>query len=188
MGKYIFEAFPDNPELPDAEEVQNINASLEQVLATKKPHYMSVQRYDVPDAHNPGMFIIRYWDPSHTPVLDEHNEIQYIIQLANNVTQQILTQRALSASQVQEKQMLVRVKELNEELEASNEEITASNGELKQTQETLKLLNEDLEERIFIRTQELEAANEEMAASNEELQNSNLALIEARQKLEITVG
>jgi len=187
VGKHIFEAFPDNPELPDADGVQNINASLQQVLATKKPHYMSIQRYDVPDINNPGMFIPRYWDPSHTPVLDEHNEIQYIIQLATNVTHQVLTQKTLSESQAQEQQMLRQVKELNEELEASNEEISASNEELQQTQESLKHLNEELEDRIFLRTQELEAANEEMATSNEELQSSNKALTEAQQKLETTV-
>ena len=188
VGKHIFEAFPDNPELPDADGVQNINASLQQVLATKKPHYMSVQRYDVPDIHNPGVFIPRYWDPSHTPVLNEDNEIQYIIQLANNVTHQILTQKALSVSRVHEKQMLAQVKELNEELEASNEEIRASNEELQQTQEILKQLNEDLESRIFLRTQELEAASEEMTASNEELQSSNIVLMETQRKLESTVA
>src|ERR1700753_3580753 len=63
-GKHIFEAFPDNPDLPDGDDgVQNINASLQTVLTTKKPDYMRVQRYDVSDIHNPGKFIPRYWDP-----------------------------------------------------------------------------------------------------------------------------
>ncbi|SFT16242.1 hypothetical protein [Mucilaginibacter polytrichastri] len=59
-GKHIFEAFPDNPNLPDADGVRNINASLQEVLRTGKPHYMKVQRYDVPDVANPGQFIQRY--------------------------------------------------------------------------------------------------------------------------------
>jgi hypothetical protein len=77
VGKHIFEAFPDNPNLPDADGVQNINASLQTVLSTKKPDKMRVQRYDVPDIDNPGNFIQRYWDPSHTPVLDSRR--QYIL-------------------------------------------------------------------------------------------------------------
>lgn len=89
-GKHIFEAFPDNPDLPDAGGVQNINASLQEVLRTNKPHHMRIQRYDVPDIDNPGKFIQRYWDPSHTPVFNEEGEIHYIIQLANNVTDKVL--------------------------------------------------------------------------------------------------
>ncbi|WP_025145478.1 hypothetical protein [Pedobacter jeongneungensis] len=40
VGRHIFDAFPDNPELPDAEGVRNINASLQEVLKTKKAHFM----------------------------------------------------------------------------------------------------------------------------------------------------
>lgn len=43
-GKHIFEAFPDNPQLPDADGVQNINASLQSVLRTKKPDRGAGQR------------------------------------------------------------------------------------------------------------------------------------------------
>jgi two-component system sensor histidine kinase VicK len=93
-GKHIFEAFPDNPELPDADGVQNINASLQEVLLTKRPHYMRIQRYDVPDANRPGEFMQRYWDPSHSPVLDQDGNIHYIIQLANNVTEKVLADEA----------------------------------------------------------------------------------------------
>jgi PAS domain-containing protein len=70
VGKHIFEAFPDNPDLPDADGMQNISASLQNVLRTKKPDRMRVQRYDVPDGKNSGKFIQRYWDPMHTPVMD----------------------------------------------------------------------------------------------------------------------
>jgi two-component system sensor histidine kinase VicK len=159
VGKHIFEAFPENPELPNADGVQNINASLQEVLATKKPHYMSIQRYDVPDNNNPGSFIPRYWDPSHTPVLDEHGEIIYIIQLATNVTDQVLTEKELAISQEQKRGMLAQVEELNEELE----------------------------NRILTRTEEMEATNEELTAANEELQKSYESLTEIQQKLELTV-
>ena len=98
VGQFIFDAFPDNPDFPEANGVKNINASLQEVLRTKKPHSMEVQRYDVPDILNPGQFIHRYWNPSHTPVLDENGEISYIIQLANNMTDQVLMEQQLSDS------------------------------------------------------------------------------------------
>ncbi|RYZ49218.1 MAG: PAS domain S-box protein [Sphingobacteriales bacterium] len=102
-GKHIFEAFPDNPELPDADGVQNINASLQEVLRTGKPHKMHIQRYDVPDTQHPGRFITRYWDPRHTPVLTENGEISYIIQLANNVTEQVLADKIRQTLELSER-------------------------------------------------------------------------------------
>lgn len=107
VGKHIFEAFPDNPSLPDADGVENINASLQEVLKTKKPHYMRIQRYDVPDIENPGQFIQRYWDPSHTPVFTPDGEIHYIIQLATNVTERVLANQALAKQMIANKQLEV---------------------------------------------------------------------------------
>ncbi|AMR30381.1 hypothetical protein A0256_02580 [Mucilaginibacter sp. PAMC 26640] len=144
-GKHIFEAFPDNPDLPDADGVQNINASLQEVLRTRKPHFMPIQRYDVPDIANPGKFIARYWDPSHTPVLNEAGQVVYIIQLATNITDQILTKQALAQSRS-------RLTEAYEEVQVLNEELTASNEELMRTQEGLNDLNNELEQRIVTRT------------------------------------
>jgi len=190
-GKHIFEAFPDNPDLPDGDDgVQNINASLQTVLRTKKPDYMRVQRHDVPDINNPGKFIPRYWDPSHTPVLDEHVEISYIIQLANNVTDKILTEGALLKSQLEQIETM-------EQMKALNEELLLTNNELRETQHNLSLLNAQLEERVAKRTLELaesenkiqqsyneqQMLNEELAASNEEYEATNEELAATNNEL-----
>ena len=199
IGKHIFEAFPDNPDLPDGDDgVQNINASLQTVLRTKKPDYMRVQRYDVPDINNPGKFIPRYWDPSHTPVLDENGEISYIIQLANNVTDKILAEHALVKSQLEQVETM-------EQMKALNAELLKANIELRETKQDLSLLNSQLEERVARRTQELieselkikesysdqqalneelAATNEEYAAINEELATTNEELTEIQQQLQ----
>jgi PAS domain-containing protein len=118
VGKHIFEAFPDNPEYPEADGVQNINASLQEVLRTKKIHYMEVQRYDVPLLGQPGKFMIRYWSPSHTPVLDENGEIQYIIQLADNVTEIMQTKLELQNT--------------HEELQVAHQQLLELNGQLEE--------------------------------------------------------
>jgi PAS domain S-box-containing protein len=116
-GKHIFEAFPDNPDLPDADGMKNINSSLQEVLRTKKPHYMNIQRYDVPNLQYPGKFITKYWEPSHTPVLDAAGEIDYIIQHANNITEKVLRLSELAESRKLELNALKKIELLNLELD-----------------------------------------------------------------------
>jgi PAS domain S-box-containing protein len=177
-GKYIFDAFPDNPNTPDGNDgMQQIEASLQTVLRTKAPHQMQVLRYDIPDIGQPGRFIPRYWEPSHTPVLDEHGNILYIIQLANNVTEKILTARALIKSQADQIETIGQIQGLNAEL------LTA-NIELRDTQQNLSLLNSQLEDRVAKRTLELHTANEEQAATNEELTAANEELTKIQGLLE----
>jgi PAS domain S-box-containing protein len=108
-GKHIFEAFPDNPDLPVADGMQNINDSLQKVLRTKKPDHMRIQRYDVPDVKNPGEFIQRYWDPSHTPVLKEDGSIHYIIQVATNVTEKVLAEKAMKRQMAAEEKLKANI-------------------------------------------------------------------------------
>jgi PAS domain S-box-containing protein len=162
LNKHIFEAFPDNPDHPEADGSQNINASLQEVLKTKRPHYMRIQRYDVPDVTSPGKFIQRYWDPSHTPILDEQGEIQYIIQLATNVTDMVLAESALAQSTKD-------LRTLNDKLDDANEEIKTAHDELLSTVEALKLFNQNLESNVAYRTRELEIATKKVEKAEMQL-------------------
>ena len=47
LGRHLFEVFPDNPEDTEASGTRNLRASLQRVLATKKPDAMAVQKYDI---------------------------------------------------------------------------------------------------------------------------------------------
>ncbi|WP_022826298.1 PAS domain-containing sensor histidine kinase [Hymenobacter norwichensis] len=102
VGQHIFDAFPDNPETPEANAVANVRASLEQVLATKQPHEMAPQHYDVPDPARPGRFVERHWQPRHTPVLDAQGQVQFILQSVQDITARRLAERQLYESQVSE--------------------------------------------------------------------------------------
>ena len=102
VGQYLFAAFPDNPDTPEANGEANIRASLEQVLATKQPHEMAPQHYDVPDPAHPGRFIERHWLPRHTPVLDAAGQVQFIIQSVQDITATRVAERQLRESQVSE--------------------------------------------------------------------------------------
>ncbi len=89
VGKYVFDAFPENPDVPDANAVTNLRASLQQVLLSRQMHQMPLQHYDVPrPTHLGGGFETRYWLPRNTPVLDAKGQVEYIIHQVANVTDQ----------------------------------------------------------------------------------------------------
>ena len=70
LGRWLFEAFPDNPADPEATGTRNLRASLERVLRYKVTDEMAVQKYDIrkPEAEGGG-FEERYWSPVNTPTL-----------------------------------------------------------------------------------------------------------------------
>jgi PAS domain S-box-containing protein len=88
VGRGLFEIFPDNPEDPNADGVRNLYASLQRVMASKRPDRMAVQKYDIrrPEQEGGG-FEERYWSPLNSPVLDERGEVSYIIHWVEDVTE-----------------------------------------------------------------------------------------------------
>jgi signal transduction histidine kinase len=107
IGRYLFDAFPDNPAAPHANAVRNWRASLERVIATGQPHQMALQHYDVLDSDRPGHFVERHWKPLNTPVFDDQGQLRYIIHSSVNVTEEVLSRRALRISQDREHDALV---------------------------------------------------------------------------------
>ena len=84
VGRNLFEVFPDNPGDPMADGVSNLQKSLGLVLQNKVPHKMDGQKYDI--RRMDGTFEERYWSPLNTPVLNELNEVSYIIHRVEDVT------------------------------------------------------------------------------------------------------
>lgn len=84
FGRGLFEVFPDNPDDPNATGVQNLTASLQQVLATRLTHTMLPQRYDVRLAD--GAFEERSWIAVNSPVLDAAGGIDYIVHSVEETT------------------------------------------------------------------------------------------------------
>jgi len=80
----MFEAFPDNPDDPQATGVHNLRASLERVLATRAPDTMPVQKYDIPRPD--GSFEERYWSPLNSPLLAEDGSVRYLMHQVEDVT------------------------------------------------------------------------------------------------------
>ncbi|MFH8772061.1 PP2C family protein-serine/threonine phosphatase [Streptomyces sp. NPDC017958] len=125
LGRYLFDAFPENPADPDAEGVRNLHASLQRVLRSKEPDTMAPQKYDIPVADQPGEFEERWWSAINTPVLGPDGQVKWIIHRGEDVTEFILSHRrpregtAPSNAEAMEVELYARARELrqlNEEL------------------------------------------------------------------------
>lgn len=104
LDRNIFDVFPDNPDDKNADGVLKLRTSLNEVLRTKQPHIMAIQKYDIrkPD----GVFEERYWSPLNTPFFNEKQELVLIIHHAVDVTEQRKTTEKLRAKE-KEYQLLV---------------------------------------------------------------------------------
>ncbi|MDQ3291480.1 MAG: PAS domain-containing protein, partial [Bacteroidota bacterium] len=94
---FILEAFPD----PEISYEQNpVRISLAKAVATKQIDYLDVLRYDLPKPEAEGGGLdVRYWEASHTPVLDEAGEVKYVIQKTTDVTARELAKQAQRESE-----------------------------------------------------------------------------------------
>lgn len=152
LGKNIFEVFPDNPEDPAATGVSNLRRSLEDVVRTKSPSAMAVQRYDIRrPPEEGGGFEVRYWSPLNVPVLNEKNELIYVIHRVEDVTDFINARQAQSeqtkvATALKDKvgQMEAEVYQRAQEIQNAYKKLEKANEELSHREKELRSLYERL--------------------------------------------
>jgi len=140
IDKHLFEVFPDNPDDPYATGVANLKSSLDVVKRTLMPDAMAVQKYDV--KNEDGIFEEKSWSPINVPVLDDNNQLLYIIHRAEDVTDLIEDQKKF------EKQDSL-IQDLKEQLKALDiykraQQIQTSNKTLREEVEKSNLAYEDL--------------------------------------------
>lgn len=93
IGRSLFEAFPANPDEPDGRNgVKNLLASLSQVIASRQAHKIELQKYDIP-VRGSNKFEQKYWAPHNLPVLNENEEIDFIIHAPVDVTRRVLAEQ-----------------------------------------------------------------------------------------------
>jgi serine phosphatase RsbU (regulator of sigma subunit) len=141
IGRYLFDAFPDNPADPDADGVRNLSASLHRVLRTREPDTMAVQKYDIPVAEHPGVFEERWWSPINTPVLGSDGQVAWIIHRVEDVTAFVLSHpeeppagQALTERQAMEAELYARAREL----QLLNEQLRQAHARERQVAVTLQ--------------------------------------------------
>jgi PAS domain S-box-containing protein len=87
VGRYVFEAFPENPDDPDATDISEVKGSLLRALAKGEPDTTAFVRYAVPVSTPDGIkFEERYWSTVHTPVLDDEGRPLLVVQNPVDVT------------------------------------------------------------------------------------------------------
>lgn len=91
VGEKMFDVFPDNPDVPEADGVSNLYDSLRAAAEDRKPHAMAIQRYDIRD--DDGCFVERYWRPLNTPIFDEDGSLVYLLHQVDDVTEEVTARR-----------------------------------------------------------------------------------------------
>lgn len=89
IGRYLFEAFPDNPNDPAATGARNLEASLRRVVAGGERDTMALQRYDVQSPEHPGRWEERFWSPVNAPVLADDGRVVLLVHRVEEVTELI---------------------------------------------------------------------------------------------------
>ena len=85
VGRYLFDAFPDNPHDSNASGVASVRQSLLKVLKTRQSDALPIIRYDV--QLELGGFQERYWAITNTPILGEDGYVRWIINRAEDATE-----------------------------------------------------------------------------------------------------
>jgi PAS domain S-box-containing protein len=136
LGRYLFDAFPDNPVDPGATGVRNLRAWLERVLATRAPDIMPVQKYDI-RTQETGRFEERFWSPRNIPVLTAEGQVRLIVHHVEDVTEFV----RLSRQREREHEVNAELRSRNARMEAeiihSEQEVQALNLELLAANEAL---------------------------------------------------
>jgi PAS domain S-box-containing protein len=130
IGRGLFEAFPDNPNDPTANGVRNLTASLMEVLRTREPHKIGIQKYDVP-IRDTDRFEEKYWSPLNTPVLNDKGEIIYILHAVLDVTDTVMLEKMnrfldeadIDGQKIKTEELEKKVRERTLELAIKNEDL-----------------------------------------------------------------
>ena len=87
VGRYVFDAFPENPDDTGSTNIDEVKASLETAIATKTAHTTPFLRYSVPVETEAGVvFEERFWNAIHTPALHDDGSVAFVYQNAIDVT------------------------------------------------------------------------------------------------------
>ncbi len=143
VGRGIFEAFPDNPDDPDATGTSNLRASLERVLQTAEADTMAIQKYDIrgPD----GVFEERYWSPVNSVVLGADHQIEYLIHRVEDVTD-FVRQKAQPSGNTAElrarmEQMEAEIFQNSQQLRMAIQQLHEANALLSKTKKEAEAAN-----------------------------------------------
>ncbi|MFJ9588454.1 PP2C family protein-serine/threonine phosphatase [Streptomyces acidicola] len=141
IGKYFFDALPENPRAPDDDAERNVKTSLRRVLDTGKPETLVLQRYDMPAPDRPGGFEERWWSEILTPLSEPDGTVKWVVQRAEDVTAFVHSHRAREISAEfteREKGMAAELYVRARELHRLNQELREAHARERQVAVTLQ--------------------------------------------------
>jgi PAS domain S-box-containing protein len=126
LGRGLFESFPDEPTDGEDEPGRRIDTALRESFAivcrTRMPHWMSVQRYDMPGPD--GALHARYWQPINTPIAGGDGDVECILHQVEDVTSE-------RAGQAFQREMTAHLATFNAQLTRSADERDALLAQLR---------------------------------------------------------
>ncbi|HEU4699537.1 MAG TPA: PAS domain S-box protein, partial [Gemmatimonadales bacterium] len=100
VGHGLFEAFPDRPDEPEGAGSARLRQSFELAVATRGPHALPAQRYDIPSPG--GGFKTRWWRATTIPVLDAAGTVTHLLHCSEDVTALMTAQAGRAAAEESE--------------------------------------------------------------------------------------
>ncbi|MFC6997120.1 PAS domain-containing protein [Rufibacter roseus] len=98
IGKIFLKEVYQDPQFSFEE--NPVILSIKKAIESKQVDYLDVLRYDLEKpAAEGGGYDTRYWEASHTPVLDDAGNVKYVIQNTQDVTERELARKARRASE-----------------------------------------------------------------------------------------
>ena len=141
LGRALFDVFPDNPDDPAADGVQNLRASLQRAATERRPDTMPVQKYDIRrPPEEGGGFEERYWSPINTPVFNAAGALCYIIHRVEDVTEFMRMQQHGAAMQKRSEELSRDTERLQSEIFMHAQEVASSNQRLQEANQELRTL------------------------------------------------
>ena len=85
LGQRLLDRFPHDPDDPNNPSATALRESLERVLQTGEPDALPFIRYRVPSSAE-GPERDAFWSATHTPIMGDDGDVEYILQHTMNVT------------------------------------------------------------------------------------------------------
>lgn len=134
LNRYIFDVFPDDPRDMEATGIRNLKASLDRVYECHLPDTMAVQKYSIlGTGKNANHYEIHYWSPVNIPILNDQNELMYIIHRVQDVTDFLNLQKNNDEYEKKTGVLEARTIEMEQEIYQRAQEIQKINQELRET-------------------------------------------------------
>ena len=97
VGKTLFEVFPEHAKEGNVNRKEKLQLSLNHALHQKEAHRILLYRYDIKKKDS-DQYETRYWNNDAYPLLDENNEVMYLVLNPLDVTEKVTIMKESSNS------------------------------------------------------------------------------------------